>query len=276
MTYVSFTGYLRYAGGFSASLSSAIASLVGAPRVLQAVGKDRIYPGVFFFAKGYTANNDPWRGYLLVFGVAMGFAMIASLNGVSVIASNFFLAAYALMNLSCFHSSITKAPRSRLYYSFIFSSSYPSSFLFLLLFLLSSSYSSSSFTSYSFFFHVSFNGSFSNLLLHCTLEILLCTNFVGHSHTSSSSSSWRPSYTWYNPWVSLFSVFLCVGIMFALSWYWALGTFAITITLGLYIFYRNPEANWGSSTQGQVREGWMKGWRQTGLPRGLGDQARKH
>ena len=56
MTYVSFTGYLRcvvlqfventsfihlqfilirYAGGFSASLSSAIASLVGAPRVLQ-------------------------------------------------------------------------------------------------------------------------------------------------------------------------------------------------------------------------------------------------
>ena len=35
MTYTSFTGYLRYAGGFSASLSSAIASLVGAPRVLQ-------------------------------------------------------------------------------------------------------------------------------------------------------------------------------------------------------------------------------------------------
>ena len=31
----------RYAGGFSASLSSAIASMVGAPRILQAVGKVR-------------------------------------------------------------------------------------------------------------------------------------------------------------------------------------------------------------------------------------------
>ena len=92
--------------GFSASLSSAIASLVGAPRVLQAVGKDKIYPGVFFFARGYTANNDPFRGYILVFIVAFGFCMIAGLNAVSVIASNFFLAAYALMNLSCFHSSI--------------------------------------------------------------------------------------------------------------------------------------------------------------------------
>jgi hypothetical protein len=103
----------RYAGGFSASLSSAIASLVGAPRVLQAVGVDKIYPGVYFFAKGANANNDPYRGYLLVFVVAMALVMVASLNSVGVIASNFFLAAYALMNLSCFHSSITKAPSWR-------------------------------------------------------------------------------------------------------------------------------------------------------------------
>ena len=39
--------------------------------------------------------------------------MITSLNAVSVIASNFFLAAYALMNLSVFHSSITKLPSWR-------------------------------------------------------------------------------------------------------------------------------------------------------------------
>ena len=110
MTYICFTGYLRYAGGFSASLSSAIASLVGAPRVLQAVGKDKIYPFANFFAKGYTANNDPFRGYILVFVIAFAFVMIASLNEISVIASNFFLAAYALMNLSCFHSSMTKSP----------------------------------------------------------------------------------------------------------------------------------------------------------------------
>lgn len=148
--------------------------MVGAPRVLQAVGKDKIYPGVFFFAHGYTANNDPWRGYILVFAVAMGFAMIAKLNTVSVVASNFFLAAYALMNLSCFHSSITKAP------------------------------------------------------------------------------SWRPSYKFYNEWVAFVSVFLCLVIMFLLDAIWAGATIGITALLGLYIYYRDPEANWGSSAQGQI------------------------
>lgn len=174
MTYICFTGYLRYAGGFSASLSSAIASLVGAPRVLQAVGKDKIYPFANFFAKGYTANNDPFRGYILVFFIAFAFVMIASLNAISVIASNFFLAAYALMNLSCFHSSMTKSP------------------------------------------------------------------------------GWRPSFKFYNKWVALLSTFLCLGMMFVLSPLYAGITIAIIIILGVYILWRDPEANWGSSTQAQT------------------------
>jgi amino acid transporter len=66
MSRVSFTGYLIYAGCFAATLSSAIASLVGAPRVLQALAKDKLYPLIGFFGSGYGANNDPFRGYILV------------------------------------------------------------------------------------------------------------------------------------------------------------------------------------------------------------------
>jgi hypothetical protein len=66
MSRVSLTGYLIYAGCFAATLSSAIASLVGAPRVLQALAKDKLYPLIGFFATGYGANNDPFRGYFLV------------------------------------------------------------------------------------------------------------------------------------------------------------------------------------------------------------------
>ena len=32
----------------------------------------------------------------------------------------------------------------------------------------------------------------------------------------------------------------------------AAGTIGITFLLGLYILYRNPDANWGSSAQGQT------------------------
>ena len=37
MTYITFTGWLSYAGCYAASLSSAIASLIGAPRILQVI-----------------------------------------------------------------------------------------------------------------------------------------------------------------------------------------------------------------------------------------------
>ena len=89
---------------------SAIASLVGAPRVLQALGKDKLYPFIHHFSKGYGANQDPFRGYLLVFAISMGCILIGKLDVVSTLLSNFFVAAYALINFSVFHASITKSP----------------------------------------------------------------------------------------------------------------------------------------------------------------------
>ena len=110
MAKISFTGYLIFAGCFAATLSSAIASLVGAPRVLQALGKDKLYPLVHHFSKGYGANQDPFRGYFLVFLISLGCLLIGKLDVVSTLLSNFFVAAYALINFSVFHASVTKSP----------------------------------------------------------------------------------------------------------------------------------------------------------------------
>ena len=49
--------------------------------LFQALGKDRLYPGVHFFARGFGANNDPLRGYVAVFFVALGMTMIGGLVG---------------------------------------------------------------------------------------------------------------------------------------------------------------------------------------------------
>ena len=80
MAKISYTGYLIFAGCFVATLSSAIASLVGAPRVLQALAKDNLYPLMGFFEKGHGANNDPFRGYVLVFLISFGCILIGRLN----------------------------------------------------------------------------------------------------------------------------------------------------------------------------------------------------
>ncbi len=79
-------------------------------RVLQALAKDRLYPFIHVFGVGYGANNDPFRGYFLVFLISIGCILIGKLDVVSTLLSNFFVAAYALINFSVFHASITKSP----------------------------------------------------------------------------------------------------------------------------------------------------------------------
>ena len=72
-------GPLIYAGCFAATLSSALASLVSAPKIFQALCKDALYPYIGWFGKGYGKNNEPVRGYILTFFIAIGFILIGEL-----------------------------------------------------------------------------------------------------------------------------------------------------------------------------------------------------
>ncbi|KAL0821329.1 hypothetical protein ABMA28_005921 [Loxostege sticticalis] len=116
---VSGFGPLIYGGCFAATLSSALASLVSAPKVFQALCQDKLYPYLEFFAKGYGPNNEPVRGYALTFVIATAFILMGGLNQIAPLISNFFLAAYALINFSTFHASLAKPvgwrPTFRLY-----------------------------------------------------------------------------------------------------------------------------------------------------------------
>ncbi|KAM8939350.1 solute carrier family 12 member 2-like [Pelodytes ibericus] len=168
-----FSGFspLITAGIFAATLSSALASLVSAPKVFQALCKDNIYTGLQYFAEGYGQRNEPIRGYILTFFIALGFILIAELNTIAPIISNFFLASYALINFSCFHASLAKSP------------------------------------------------------------------------------GWRPAFKYYNMWVSLLGAVLCCGVMFLIKWQAALLTCVVVLSLYIYVTYKKPDVNWGSSTQ---------------------------
>ncbi|NWX77734.1 S12A3 protein, partial [Alca torda] len=110
MSMVSGFGPLITAGIFGATLSSALACLVSAPKVFQCLCRDQLYPLIGFFGKGYGRNSEPIRGYMLTYIIAVGFILIAELNAIAPIISNFFLCSYALINFSCFHASITNSP----------------------------------------------------------------------------------------------------------------------------------------------------------------------
>src|SRR2546421_191104 len=115
---ISAWGPLINAGIFAASLSSALASLVSAPKVFQALCKDQLFPYIKYFAKGYGNSNEPRRAYLLTYGIAIGCVLIGDFNLIAPIISNFFLAAYILVNFSCFHASTVNSPGFRPAYKY--------------------------------------------------------------------------------------------------------------------------------------------------------------
>ncbi|KAL3088713.1 hypothetical protein niasHT_023331 [Heterodera trifolii] len=100
-------------GIFSTTLSSASGCLIGAPRILQALCADKMFPYMHPFAKGYRKTNDPFRAYFLTLLIAISAIMIGELNSIADLISNFFLAAFAITNFACFDASAAKSPGFR-------------------------------------------------------------------------------------------------------------------------------------------------------------------
>ncbi len=90
--------FLVSLGVFGATLSSAIGSLMGAPRTMQALGNDGILPK--FLSKGAGRTNEPLVA--LAFSLALSFVvlLIGDLNMIAEILTMFFLTTYGVLNFS--------------------------------------------------------------------------------------------------------------------------------------------------------------------------------
>ncbi len=85
-------------GIWGATLSSALGSILGAPRILQAIAMDKIAPG--FLAKGTGATNEPRNALILTFFIAEAGILIGELDVIARIVSMFFITTYAFLNLA--------------------------------------------------------------------------------------------------------------------------------------------------------------------------------
>jgi solute carrier family 12 sodium/potassium/chloride transporter 2 len=91
------------AGIWGATLSSALAGILGGPRILQAMSVDNITPKIF--GKGKGKNNEPVNALFLLFIIALLGVLIGDLDVVARIVSMFYLSAYGFINLSFFLES---------------------------------------------------------------------------------------------------------------------------------------------------------------------------
>lgn len=106
-------GPLVVLGVFAATLSSALGSFLGAPRILQAMGQDRLMKPLVFFGKGAGPANEPRRATVLTFIIAVAVIWAGDLNAVAEVISMFFLIAYGMINLSAFVESRSANPSFR-------------------------------------------------------------------------------------------------------------------------------------------------------------------
>ncbi len=86
------------AGLLGATFSSALSSLVGAPRILQALAEHKILPKSDFFAKR-TAKGEPRNAMILTGLIVAGALMLRNLNAVAPLITMFFLITYAMINI---------------------------------------------------------------------------------------------------------------------------------------------------------------------------------
>lgn len=73
-------------------------------------------------------------------------------------------------------------------------------------------------------------------------------NYSCFSSTISKSPGWRPTFKYYNPWVSLFGAILCVVCMFLTDVYFALAAIVIAGLLWQYVSVSEPTTDWGPAT----------------------------
>ncbi len=104
---------LVLAGVISATLSSGMASFMGAPRILQSLSSDRIFPFLAPFARGHGPENNPRRGVLLSGGIALLTIALGNLNVVAPVVSMFFLISYGLLNYATYYEARAASPSFR-------------------------------------------------------------------------------------------------------------------------------------------------------------------
>ena len=101
------------AGIFAATLSSALASFLGAPRILHALATDRLFPILKPFAKADAATGNPRRAVLLCFAIAAVTVAVGDLNVVAPVVSMFFLISYGLLNYATYFEASSGSPSFR-------------------------------------------------------------------------------------------------------------------------------------------------------------------
>ncbi len=114
MRRMAFWGDAILLGVWGATLSSAVGSVLGAPRVLQALARDGVLPRPLrFLGRGSGPADEPRAGTIFTLGVALAAVSLGNLNHIAPVLTMFFLTAYGAVNLAAATEEFLGSPSYR-------------------------------------------------------------------------------------------------------------------------------------------------------------------
>jgi len=216
---------LIYAGVFAATLSSALASLVGAPRILQALARDRLFDFEWFFYFSQlpsSARADPDTDASTGPRARSSVAKDGD-EGDEAKAGSDPEAAEAAAEVDVDDMESPEPIRG-----------------YFLTFVIATACVLIGELNYiapiiSNFFLI----SYALVNLACALS------------TFTQAPGWRPTFGYYNSYVSLVGGILCLGLMFTQldTWYMAVAAVAIGLVVYAYLARSDPDVAWGPASE---------------------------
>lgn len=105
--------YIIVVGIIISAMSSALGSLFGASRVLQAIARDELLPVLSVFGFGSKKGDEPRVAVLFTWVIAQAALFMGNIDVVAPVITAFFCLSYALTNLTCFSLSVMGVPNFR-------------------------------------------------------------------------------------------------------------------------------------------------------------------
>ncbi|MGK2906803.1 MAG: Na-K-Cl cotransporter [Desulfuromonadales bacterium] len=102
--------WLVLPGLWGAIFSSAVGSMLGAPRTLQALARDGLMPRLL---AGTKAGDEPWMGIFFTLVLCLLAVFLGDLNRVATVTTMFFLSVYGTVNLVAALESLSGNPSWR-------------------------------------------------------------------------------------------------------------------------------------------------------------------
>ncbi|KAL5050403.1 hypothetical protein BDW71DRAFT_173796 [Aspergillus fruticulosus] len=106
------SGAVILSGEFATSFFSALMGLIGSAKLLQAIAKDSLLPGLNLFSKGTKKKDEPIRAIIVTF-IAAQLTMLFDINQIASFVTMAYLMTFLVTNLACFLLKIGSAPNFR-------------------------------------------------------------------------------------------------------------------------------------------------------------------